>query len=229
MSVERFIRRVAAFEGEAVFNPYKDVCPMFDRSDAPARRRSNLRRVLDAVIEHKAQTIWIGRDLGYRGGRRTGLALTDEAHLGDAARVLGVDRLVPATKGAPMAERTATVIWNSLSRIKEPVMLWNIFPFHPYERDNSMSNRAHSSAERTAAWPIFLDLLDLLQPTKLVAIGRDAANALEPLPVPVEVVRHPSYGGQSEFTVKIEALYNLAPSAGQQSDLFTPSLDLPVA
>jgi len=32
-------------------------------------------------MELGSNTIWMGRDLGYRGGRRTGLALTDEAHL----------------------------------------------------------------------------------------------------------------------------------------------------
>lgn len=218
MSIESLIRRLTAYEGEAVFNPYRQVCESFDRRDAPKIRRANLKRMLEAVVACKARTIWIARDLGYRGGRRTGLALTDEAHLPHAKRMLQSDALALATKGSPMAERTATVIWDMLARINEPVMLWNVFPFHPHEPRNPMSNRGHTKTERAAARPFLLDLIDLVQPTKVVAIGRDAEKALTDLSVPVYLARHPSYGGQSEFVAQMEAHYGLKP---RQEALFS--------
>ena len=64
-----------------VFNPYADVCELHDRPDAAARRRQNLELSLSRALELNVRTMWIARDLGYRGGRRTGLALTDEMHL----------------------------------------------------------------------------------------------------------------------------------------------------
>ena len=53
----------------------------FDGPDAPAIRRSNLGLVLEAALAGGISSLWIARDLGHRGGRRTGLALTDEVHL----------------------------------------------------------------------------------------------------------------------------------------------------
>ena len=31
---------------------------------------------------------------------------------------------------------------------EKPVMLWNVFPFHPHEADDPMSNRCHTRSER---------------------------------------------------------------------------------
>ena len=53
------------------------------------------------------ETIWIARDLGYRGGRRTGVPLTDEVHLTHAAALMGGIALERATEGPAIAERTA--------------------------------------------------------------------------------------------------------------------------
>lgn len=219
MSIDRFIRSLVDYQSEDVFNPYCDMCPDYDRRGAPRVRCANLRYMLKAVRDRGAKTIWVARDLGYRGGRRTGLALTDEAHLGHAGQMLGTNRIVQATKGAPLAERTATVVWEMLARIDEPVMLWNVFPFHPHEKGIPMSNRSHTRRERNDALPFLLDLIELVLPQKLVAIGRDAAIALEDLSVPVHLVRHPSYGGQTLFIEQMEALYGLRPKGPQQPDL----------
>lgn len=209
MSVRSFIRELAAYEGERVFNPYAHTCNLFDRYDAARIRRRNLREMIDSALDGNATTIWVARDLGYRGGRRTGLALTDEAHLTRVAEMFNAERIEKATKGPHMAERTATVIWQMLARIEEPVMLWNVFPFHPHEADDPMTNRCHTRAEREAAAPFLQSLIELLNPEKVVAIGRDAAHALEGLSIPVSYARHPSYGGQNEFIAQMEALYGL--------------------
>ena len=157
----------------------------------------------------RADTIWIARDLGYRGGRRTGIPLTDEAHLADAGLLFGDIVLDRATCGPAVAERTATVTWGLLGRIGRPVMLWNVFPLHPHEPGDPMSNRCHSRAEREATWCFMSALVDMLAPNRLVTIGRDAATALSAIDVPVSPVRHPSYGGQAEFTNGIQSIYGL--------------------
>jgi len=219
MTITSFIRDLAAFEGERVFNPYAQRCEKYDRFDAARIRRRNLNELMKSAIEGGASTIWVARDLGYRGGRRTGLALTDEAHLSCLAEVFEADKIQRATKGPLVAERTATVIWRMLARIDEPVMLWNVFPFHPHEAGDPMSNRCHTRAEREAAAPFLEALIEMLKPTKLVAIGRDAACALEGLPIPIYQARHPSYGGQNEFIEQIETLYGLTPEPPRQGRL----------
>ncbi|WP_439952990.1 hypothetical protein, partial [Escherichia coli] len=85
----------------------------------------------EAALAGGVDSIWIARDLGYRGGRRTGLALTDEAHLSAHAGLYGQLPLARATRGPAMTERTATVIWQVLRDLRRPIFLWNVFPLHP--------------------------------------------------------------------------------------------------
>ncbi|MBV7380992.1 MULTISPECIES: uracil-DNA glycosylase [Rhodobacterales] len=210
---ESFVEELAAVDLVNTFNPYSDICPIHDTVDAARARRENLKRCLEAAMNARADTIWIARDLGYRGGRRTGVPLTDEAHLTEAEHLFGGITLARATTGPALAERTATVTWQLLSSIGRPVMLWNVFPLHPHAPDDPMTNRSHRKTERSATWPFLLALLEMLQPKRLVAIGRDAGEALADLDLPVSQVRHPSYGGQSEFIAGIEAIYNLSSSA----------------
>jgi hypothetical protein len=99
MNTVQFVETLADMSFTDAFNPYSESCDDFDHDDAPAIRRQNLKLVLDAAIERKVDSIWIARDLGYRGGRRTGLALTDEAHQTDHSVLYGDLPLVRATKG----------------------------------------------------------------------------------------------------------------------------------
>jgi len=94
-----------------------------------------------------------------------------------------------------------------LGRVGEAVLLWNAFPLHPHEAGNALSNRGHTRAEREATWPLTLALIGMVRPRRIVAIGRDAADALVGTDVPVLAVRHPSQGGQSEFISGIVELY----------------------
>jgi hypothetical protein len=208
---DTFVNRIAALSFDSAFNPYADACADHDRADAPAIRRRNLSLVLDAAIAHGVDSLWIARDLGYRGGRRTGLALTDEVHLAAHAALFGALPLARATKGPAVAERTATIIWQVLKSLDRPIFLWNVFPLHPHERDEPMSNRCHTRAERQECRPILMWLLDTLQPKTVVAIGRDAQLALAELDIEANKVRHPSYGGQSEFVTGARALYGRTP------------------
>ena len=217
MTPAMFIDRLAGLELPATFNPWHDRCAEFDRSDAAARRRRNLQNMLEAAIDHGAETMWIARDLGYRGGRRTGIPLTDEVHLRDAAALMGDIKLEKATQGPVVAERTAAVVWQVLRSISSPVVLWNVFPYHPHEEGKSMSNRCHTRAEREMTWSLLEGLIAMINPREIIAIGRDAQMALSALDKNVIPIRHPSYGGQREFISGLRHFYGLTESQGTQS------------
>ncbi|MDB5610699.1 MAG: uracil-DNA glycosylase [Bradyrhizobium sp.] len=202
-----FAAALADMHLPTVFNPYGDCCPVHDRPDAARLRKRNLVRFLEAAIESRVNTIWIARDLGYRGGRRTGIPLTDEIHLECAGALLGGVSLNRATRGPLVAERTAAIVWSVLSQIGEPAVLWNVFPFHPHEAEDPFSNRCHTRKERDATWPILLALIAMIRPKRIVAIGRDAGLALAGVGIPIQMVRHPSYGGQAEFIAGILDIY----------------------
>jgi uracil-DNA glycosylase len=210
MTPSTFVETLSSVRLPDVFNPWADRCAIHDRTDAAATRRANLLAMLEAALDERVETMWIARDLGYRGGRRTGVPLTDEVHLNDAGQLLGGVELERATTGPVVAERTAAVVWEVLSDIGLPVVLWNVFPFHPHERGDPMSNRCHTRTEREATWPILQALIEMVRPKTVVAIGRDAHMALAELTVPVVCVRHPSYGGQREFIEGMHSHYSVA-------------------
>ena len=183
---------------------------MHDLEDAPARRSKALLELLQTAVATEIDALWIGRDLGHRGGRRTGLALTDDVHLTIHATRwnMSIER---ATTGTMVAERTAAVIWSMLALVSVPVFLWNVFPLHPHEPDDPFSNRTHRPHERAVGEALLAELVGMLRPRRLVAIGNDAAKVAFRLANITEVVqvRHPSYGGQSDFLRQVRCLYDL--------------------
>jgi len=211
MYLEEFLNTLKCLDFKDTFNPYVNTCPMHDVADAPAMRVNMLNDILNAAVQHNAVSLWIGRDLGYRGGRRTGLALTDDMHLSAHLARWNLESEQP-TKDRLYVGRTATVIWQVLDKIQCPIFLWNVFPLHPHEPDNPFSNRSHNAIERRAGEELLSCLIQLLDPRRMVAIGNDAeltARKFRQKRREVIKVRHPSYGGQSEFLVQMEKLYSI--------------------
>jgi hypothetical protein len=204
-----FVDELAALRFENVFNPYAECCPAHDRPDAPAIRRHNLMSVLDAAQALGTDSIWFGRDLGYRGGRRTGLALTDEPHLDVLGKAFGDVAVERATATAPVAERTAQEIWKMIRQLPVPPLLWNAFPFHPHDPGNPMTNRCHSAREARLVEDVLATLLAWFCPRRVIALGNDAHRALQRMRQDAICVRHPSYGGQAAFIAGISKTYDL--------------------
>jgi len=139
-----FVSALAQLQIQNCFNPYSDRCAIHDHQDAPRKRSDALSKIVTSAQSSGVDAIWIGRDLGYRGGRRTGLALTDDVHLAQHAARWQVSFERP-TIGLGMPERTAAVVWDLLAGIDAKIFLWNVFPLHPHEEGLPFSNRSHNS------------------------------------------------------------------------------------
>ena len=210
MTPEQFIDAIRKLKFENAFNPYSEQCSIYDHDEAPRLRSEALLAILHAAVKVDVDSLWLGRDLGYRGGRRTGLALTDDVNLHTHAARWEVVFERP-TKGEVIVERTATIIWSVLNQIENPVFLWNVFPLHPHVEREPFTNRGHNARERRAGEDLLSELIGLLCPRRLVPIGNDAAATALRLYRPQQVVkvRHPSYGGQKTFLRQIRELYGV--------------------
>lgn len=207
---DQFVNELCGLSFENAFNPYSDRCEVHDYFDAPQRRRALLLEILTTASNVEVDSIWVGRDLGYRGGRRTGLALTDDVHLSQHAKRWGTTVVRP-TKGQAVPEKTAAIIWSILSLVSSPVFLWNVFPLHPFEAGVPFSNRAHNVKERRAGEELLDLLIGFLKPKKIIAIGNDAEKTISRLSGNLRIikVRHPSYGGQADFIRQTQQIYKI--------------------
>ena len=210
MTVNEFVDELSSVSLPNVFNPYRDVCDFSDDENSPRIRCRNLSLLLDAISKQRVSSVWLGRDLGYRGGRRTGIALTDEVHLALLEDNFGITGVAKATiDDEALRERTATHVWKMLCLLDQPILPWNAFPFHPFDEGKPLSNRRHTAREFDSCRELLMTLLDWLRPTTIVALGADAEWALKKLGYPCCRVRHPSYGGQKDFAHQIREIYDL--------------------
>lgn len=222
--IDSFVTDLAGVRLASVFNPYADRCSMYDLPDSAGIRRANLIAFLRSVERLDLTTIWLGRDLGYRGGRRTGLALTDEPRLSQFRLIYLNTRVRRATTGPNVSERTATEIWEQIVKLSVPPFLWNVFPFHPYETGDPFTNRAHTALERNIGLEILESLLEWLTPKKIVTLGGDAYRAVQRLGYNCAYVRHPSYGGKADFIRGICDVYGV--ESGNQETALDSEPDL---
>jgi hypothetical protein len=209
-SADEIVRLLAGLRFPNCFNPYSDRCLTFDQEAAPQRRVQLLKEILERASQVEIDSIWVGRDLGHRGGRRTGLALTDDLLVRTHARRWAIEA-ERFTSGEPVVERTAAIAWRVLEKIAVPVFLWNVFPLHPHEPEDEFTNRRHNASERDAGEAVLLEIIRLLRPQKLVGLGADAFTTASRLTNGQQVsrVRHPSYGGQIQFEEQISSMYEM--------------------
>lgn len=205
---EEFVRRLAGLRFEHAFNPYADRCPVYDLPNAPALRRGALVAVINRALEQRTDSLWVGFCPGHQGARRTGLAFTDDYALQAHGERWGLNLPRPAT-GAMIKEPTTQAVWKELPRIKETVFLWNVFPLHPHKPGEPFSNRKPDAQEYAAGREALRELIDALDPTRIVAIGKVAAKEIKGAGGGREAVtvRHPGHGGQREFAAGIRRLY----------------------
>lgn len=208
MTPSQFVSELGGLKFPNAFNPYSDECHVHDLPNAAVHRSRMLIDTLEAACKVPVESIWVGRDLGYRGGRRTGLAFTDDVQLQSHQEMWGINGSRP-TSGKAVSERSATVVWKMLREIELPILLWNAFPLHPHREGEPFTNRSHTADERRAGTNLLRMLIEMVRPKRLIAIGNDAEKSVAGLLNEIEIwkVRHPSYGGQTQFAAEIRKLY----------------------
>lgn len=225
MEINTFLDKLQSYHSEQVFNPWRDFDARYDiGAEAPLIRSANLKRYLE--LRKNAHYLFIAEALGYQGGHFSGIAITSERILlgyhpdVEQKSVLGewnYQRTSDASseflnntqrlKG--FNEPTDTVVWNALNRhglAAFDVILWNIFPFHPYKGDNLLTNRTPSTPELDIGIEYARLLLELRPGMKIVAIGQKAATTLSRYGVDCMAVPHPSMGGANRFKAAVAQL-----------------------
>ena len=197
---KQWLKRLVETELDGAFNPWRQSNDVDLPSDGPGAR---LERLVAHFSVDAPRVMLIGEAPGYQGARISGVAFTSERLLQEGAipRLEHQAQRRITTRPRPYSEPSATIVWKEAFQlgIASSLILWNAFPFHPYRTDNPESNRAPTSAELSLGLDFLDELIDLLQPQSLVAVGRNAQASVAALGRAFEHIRHPSMGGAPEF------------------------------
>lgn len=181
---------------EELFNPYATANPEYDLADAAAIRRENLRlyveerdRVPSLFVVAEAPGPW--------GCRFTGVPITSEEQLLDPSFPHGGRQ--SSNRDAPHKEYSANIYWRVLAPFTADLFTWNTVPFHPFKPGKPMTIRTPRVSEIKRFTPLLDDMVSILEPTRIAAIGRKAERALGLLGHEATYVRHPSQGGALLF------------------------------
>lgn len=200
-----------------VFNPWKDSDNNHDIDKQSCKKRcNNLRKYLQK--REDAEYILIAEAPGYQGCHFSGIPMTSERLIIYNKYSLGESKL-ERTSGANLAnmpkivqdygfcEPTATIVWNlmvdELGIDPENFVLWNAFPFHPYKKNNMLSNRKPKKNEILSTKNILSSFIELFKNKKnIICVGNVSENTLKNIlkvDFKFDKVRHPANGGSHDF------------------------------
>lgn len=216
---ETFVHTLRALPALAnVFNPWRDCDPALDaHARAPHVRGENLRRYL-AMRAQRTKLLFVGEAPGYQGCRFSGIAMTSERILlgnkpGIASEAVFAGEKHRTSRASLFArganEPTASIVWSRLLGMGlEPheFAFWNAFACHPHRAGEPLSNRAPSRAEVAALAHVLPQMIALIRPRQVVAVGNVARALLAALGVPAHCVRHSAMGGAARFREQVLAL-----------------------
>ncbi|WP_412068279.1 uracil-DNA glycosylase [Rubrivirga sp. IMCC43871] len=190
--------------GDRLFNPYLDT----DAHDAPgatARRRANLEAAVEAVAcaapGGRPDVLVVAEAPGPWGCRFSGIPFTNERQLLDpdfpvegrpsSARF--------AQSGEPVREMSGGIYWDAMLPHWGRFWTWNAVPFHPHRADEPLTIRTPGVREVRRWHGLLADVIGVLAPEAVLAVGRKAEGALAAVGAEPVYVRHPSQGGATLF------------------------------
>jgi uracil-DNA glycosylase len=194
--LEDFVARLPAEEvGPCSCNHYAAEC---EGSDL---RRANLLLYLSQMADRQPKVMLVGEAPGYRGCRLTGVPFTSEyiVEQGITGGLFGRANGYRTSGPGVSREQTASIMWEALGELSMLPLLWNAYPFHPFQTGNERSNRPPSMAEINRGAEYLLALMEIFEIETVIAVGNKAHLAVSRAGLASEKVRHPSHGGKAAF------------------------------
>ncbi len=223
MTIQNFLARLASYQGELTFNPWRDTQREYEVDGAVEIRRKQLTEYLSRRVG-KAKMLLVAEACGYQGGHFSGIAMTCERMIlnqhpaVNSEMILGYQGQRTSRSDSPLIEKptqrekgfnepTDSVVWKACLEAgltPDEFLLWNIFPFHPYKKGNLLSNRTPTDAELAVGLTYTQDLLSLAGELPIFAIGKKSETTLSEAGFTVTGLRHPANGGANIFRQQLK-------------------------
>lgn len=167
-------------------------------------RKHNLLTYLLKMKSLNPKFLLLGEAPGYKGCRLTGIPFTSEKIL--ANHPFFKDLNFQFINDNLESEQSATIVWNILQNYENKPLIWNIFPFHPYDGLNHNTNRTPNENELEIGKEYLLKLLDIFKINLIAAVGRKPESKINEINIQYQYVRHPANGGRNKFVSGINKL-----------------------
>lgn len=171
-------------------------------------RRHNLQLYLEKMSALNPDVILVGEAPGYKGCALTGIPFTSENVLAKNEFFQG-ENYQFINKDRREKESSATIVWGELADCVNKPLIWNIFPFHPFEKGNLKSNRTPTIEELAQGLKIFDELLKLFDIKKIVAVGKKSESQIKNNKYYYAAIRHPANGGKNDFAEGLKRILTL--------------------
>lgn len=147
----------------------------------------------------------IGEAPGYRGCALTGIPFTDEVQLKSPANNYALGTWQRPAEIGNTSERSATAMWTALRRYHIVPLMWNVFPFHPYNQGNELSNRTPTQVELKYGLYYVQELISIfnIDTSRVFAIGNKAKSMLG-ISDESHCIRHPANDFKKEFHAQFD-------------------------
>ena len=142
----------------------------------------------------------IGEAPGYRGCALTGIPFTDEVQLKSSLNEYALGTWQRLAETGNTSERSASAMWSALRKYHITPLMWNVFPFHPYQAGYISSNRTPTQAELKEGSAYVRELISIfdIDSTRIFAIGKKARSMLD-IKDDSRCIRHPANDFKKEF------------------------------
>ena len=204
-----------AWLGELVAMPSTPSAENLYADDSAGRvRLANLKEYFRRMALLAPEVMLIGEAPGYQGTRRTGVPFASEHIITDGMPEVDFFRNTNGFKRAYDSERiykepTSTIMWRKISKYEKLPLLWAVYPLHPHQAGNTESNRTPTRSEVAAMKYHLEELLRLLHPRTVLALGNTAKATLDDLGIETQKLRHPARGGGPVFERQLDDfIYN---------------------
>ena len=187
------------------FNFYCQELPGIDLPGAAAIRRENLKAYVSSFFE-RPEMLLVGEAPGWRGCRFSGVPFTSEAQL--CAGELPFQGMKSSLGSKAYREASATIFWDTMRPLHPGFFVWNALPLHLHQPGKPLSNRRPTQHELQAGAQILHQVVHLLKPRFVIAVGKSAGVALDLAGAEYLNVRHPSHGGARDFNKGIVSVKN---------------------
>jgi hypothetical protein len=207
MNCDRLFELLLYYQNPRAFNQYRDVHPDLDLPRGAEIRRRNLRCYLETFAN--ARYVLVGEAAGYAGCRFSGIPFTCEMQLVgpeplEWTRSLDGNLGRSSTAESLWVERSARIVWGTLGQ-RTDCVLWNAFPWHPFDGADLLTNRA-PGRDLNDGKEVLECFLSLFPSAQVYAVGRVAQRALAAIGVDAPYIRHPSHGGKPKFVAGVTGL-----------------------